>query len=255
MIYVITHKKYCFPELDDEYKVLLVGAENKMELKQYIRDDSGNNISEKNPFFCELTGLYWIWKNTSDDIVGICHYRRYFTYRKEILKSNELDKIFQKYDIILPKKIKFAGTVYQDYKYSEQHNIQDMDMLIQLIDKRYPQYSESLHKVLNNKFFYPFNMMIMKRKYYDKYCEWLFDVLFQLEKIIPYKDYSGAKQRVFGYLSERLMLVWIDYNIDRKKIKELKVINLEGSESISFKIKRRVNMFLTYHFNIDLRKK
>ena len=82
-MYIITHKKFDIPQGADGFSVLQVGAANNGELG-YLRDDSGENISKMNPYFCELTGMYWLWKNVKEDYVGICHYRRYFNDKKQI---------------------------------------------------------------------------------------------------------------------------------------------------------------------------
>ena len=76
MIYIAAHKKFNVPQLDN-YAVLQVGAQGKENLG-YLQDNTGDNISYKNPNFCELTGLYWIWKNCDDEYKGLVHYRRYF---------------------------------------------------------------------------------------------------------------------------------------------------------------------------------
>ena len=83
-IVVATHKKYIMPT-DSMYVPIHVGAEgkkdsngNKLDLG-YIKDNTGNNISKKNASFCELTGLYWAWKNLDADFVGLVHYRRHFS--------------------------------------------------------------------------------------------------------------------------------------------------------------------------------
>ena len=75
-IIVAVHKEYWMP-LDSVYLPLFVGAIGKNDI-HYQRDDEGENISYKNPFYCELTGLYWAWKNMEDDYIGLVHYRRYF---------------------------------------------------------------------------------------------------------------------------------------------------------------------------------
>ena len=76
-LYVATHKSYNQVQDQDLYIPILVGANKNIGEKNYLRDNQGdNNISDRNFTFCELTGLYWIWKNSKDDIVGLCHYRR-----------------------------------------------------------------------------------------------------------------------------------------------------------------------------------
>ena len=76
MIYIAAHKQFTSLEMDG-YIPLQVGAENNIDLG-YLKDNVGDNISEKNPNYCELTGLYWIWKNCNDEYKGLVHYRRYF---------------------------------------------------------------------------------------------------------------------------------------------------------------------------------
>lgn len=82
-IYIISHKEFEKPKLEG-YKSLLVGSIFHPDIKEKFDycDDAGDNISFKNKSFCELTGLYWIWKNSNADIIGLCHYRRYFTKSK-----------------------------------------------------------------------------------------------------------------------------------------------------------------------------
>ena len=75
-IYIAAHKKTELPQKDG-YIPLQVGAALHDDLG-YLKDDVGDNISSKNPNFCELTGLYYIWKNEKADIVGLSHYRRFF---------------------------------------------------------------------------------------------------------------------------------------------------------------------------------
>ena len=76
-IYTMTHKPFKKPD-DPVYIPLHVGREISQDLG-YMGDNTGEHISDLNPYYGELTGLYWIWKNeTEADIIGICHYRRYF---------------------------------------------------------------------------------------------------------------------------------------------------------------------------------
>lgn len=111
-IYVITHKKFEEKCKSSVYQPILVGAALHDIDVSYLKDNSKNdNISDKNSSYCELTGIYWIWKHSKDDIVGVCHYRRYFSnsrYYLSALKEKQIRQILNKYDIIVPKKIQVS---------------------------------------------------------------------------------------------------------------------------------------------------
>ena len=99
-IWVVTHKKY--KEIDDDlHKTIQVGKSLGTDLG-YVGDDTGDNISYKNPFYCELTGMYWLWKNYKCDIIGICHYRRFFLENTELITKDYIENILKDYDIIIP---------------------------------------------------------------------------------------------------------------------------------------------------------
>ncbi len=96
------------------YIPLQVGASNNAPLP-YLRDDTGVHISEKNPHYCELTGLFWVWQNTRDDYKGLVHYRRYFTHRGHILTEEEILRLLTKYDILLPRPEPLRETAWQEF--------------------------------------------------------------------------------------------------------------------------------------------
>ncbi len=249
-VYIVTHKNYNFPQ-NEIYCPIQVNAGKNANLDIKIKDNIGENISNKNKNFCELTALYWIWKNSKEDIIGLVHYRRYF-YRntisknyKNILGKKDIDNILKEYDIILPKKYYlYKNTVEQQY--GSIHNAGDMLVCKEIIKEKYPQYIESFNRVMSQHYFFPYNMFIAKKEIIDKYCEWLFDILFELERKICIKEYDKYNQRVFGFMSERLFNVWLDKN--KLRIKEIQVNNTEDN-NIKESLKNMIKKFL-FIFNI-----
>ena len=228
-IIVATHKKYQMPN-NDIYLPLQVGADGKEDLG-YQRDNTGDNISVKNPYFCELTGLYWAWKNLNNDYIGLCHYRRYFATKKKnkdkfesILTRKELEEYLEQYDIIVPTKRKYyIETIYNHYKHTLY--VEPLDETIKIIKEKYPKYENSLNKVMKKKYMHAFNMFIMKKNFFDEYCEWLFSILFELEKRMNNVKYDEFHSRFYGRVSELLLDVWLDYN--KFKYKEIPFIYME----------------------------
>ena len=213
-ILVATHKEYWMPE-DNVYIPLHVGREGKQDLG-YVGDNIGKNISVKNANYCELTGLYWAWKNLDCEYIGLCHYRRYFSKgsvgqdkKAAILHKDDYEKLLQKYDVLLPKKRNyFIETVRSQYEHA--HNKRDLDKVEKIVEELYPEYSEAFDKVMNRTKLHILNMFVMKKDKFDEYCQWLFDILFKLEKRIDITSYNQYEARVFGFLSERLFNVWLE---------------------------------------------
>lgn len=213
-ILVATHKEYWMPK-DEVYFPLHVGKEGKQDLG-YVGDNTGENISAKNANYCELTGLYWAWKNLECEYIGLCHYRRYFSKgsvgkdkKAAILHKDDYEKLLQKYDALLPKKRNyFIETVCSQYEHA--HNKRDLDEVENIVKELYPEYSEGFTKVMNRTKLHILNMFVMKKDKFDEYCKWLFDILFELEKRIDITSYNQYEARVFGFLSERLFNVWLE---------------------------------------------
>ena len=225
-ILVAAHKPYWMPT-DDVYLPLQVGAEGK-KLIGYTPDNTGDTISAKNPNYCELTGLYWGWKNLPCDYIGLCHYRRYFGHkiysrelyakRKAIFERADYEELLQKYDIILPSKRNYyIETVRSQYEHA--HYKKDLDEAEKVVAEKYPVYSEAFKTVMNRRSLHILNMFVMGKELFDEYCTWLFDILFELEKRIDLSVYSAYEARVFGFLAERLFNVWLE----KKQLKEIEV--------------------------------
>lgn len=241
-VLVATHKAYWMPD-DDVYLPLHVGREGKQDLG-FVGDNTGDNISSKNASFCELTGLYWAWKNLQCDYIGLCHYRRYFCAKdhgndleskhKAIFHRADYERLLRQYDVILPQKRNYyIETVRSQYEHA--HNKRDLDAVEEIVAEKYPEYSEAFTKVMNRTKLHILNMFVMKKEFFDEYCNWLFDILFELEKRIDISQYDAYQARVFGFLGERLFNVWLEKK--RPKIKEVEVVNLEPVDWVT-KVKK-----------------
>lgn len=213
-IIVATHKQYEMPA-DPMYIPLHVGAEGKPDLG-YLKDNTGDNISTKNKNYCELTGLYYMWKNMTADYKGLVHYRRHFvsltakgSKSDRIISSAELSEILKTTDIIVPKKRHYyIETNYSQYAHAHHH--EDLDETRKIIEERYPDFIPSYDEVMKRTYGHRFNMFIMKSEVLDEYLTWMFDILFELEKRVDISNYSANDARIFGFVSERLLDVWLE---------------------------------------------
>lgn len=232
-IYVAAHKPYVQPE-DPLYEIIQVGATGHTPFCS-TRDDFGRNISEKNQSFCELTALYWMRYNSQADILGLVHYRRYFASKcikfrskwQNILSSKELALIMQNVDMILPKKRNYViETTYSHYAHA--HHEKDLHAVRAVIYELCSEYLPAFDLVMRKRSGHRFNMFIMKRKVLNEYCDWLFPILFELEKRIDISDYDDYNKRVFGFIGERLLDVWLmnrDYTYVERKVLEIEKTN------------------------------
>lgn len=214
-VFVIGHKPFSKPK-DVIYKSILVGKKDNSDKDDFdYVDDKSDNIANKNNNFCELTAIYWVWKNIKDcDAVGFSHYRRYFFKKRfsrsldDVVDEKWVEKKMQKYDIILPEKLWLRKYNVKE-QYCALHNLDDLNICRKIIEKKYPSFVESFDDVMQNKWFYPYNMFIMRGGDFDKYCQWLFGIMFEAEKMIDVSKYDDYNKRVFGFLAERLLTVWV----------------------------------------------
>ncbi len=240
-IFVATHKEYDFPTLD-MYMPIQVGCALRNDDFGYEKDNnSDDNISNKNASFCELTALYNIWKSKEYqglEYIGLSHYRRYFSGKgfafksKNILGEEEALKLLKDFDVVVPKKRNYyIESVYNHYKNA--HFEKDLIEVKNIITELYPNYTNSFNTVMNGKKLHLFNMFIMKKELFDSYMEWLFSILFELERRLNISDYDAYQARIFGFMSERLWNIWL---LEQRLNKvELRVVNIEG-ENIKKKI-------------------
>ena len=218
-IYAMTHKKFDEPK-DDMYVPLFVGAAASSDTCGYITDDTGYNISDKNCFYSELTGMYWVYKNVTDaDIIGTCHYRRYLVNeQEELLSRAEILSILESYDVITCKCLTLNYTYY--YGFSENHKPYYLDNTREVIRDIYPDYLSDYDSLVNDKHTYFGNIMIAGSKLFGNYVKWLFDILFELERRIVIEEEDSYHRRIFGFISEFLWYLWVWHNnINAKELK------------------------------------
>jgi hypothetical protein len=149
--------------------------------------------------------------------------------------------------MILPKKRSyFVENLWSHYEHS--HKIEGLVITKKIIKNMYPEYLISFDRVMKRKKAHMFNMLIAKKEIFDDYSEWLFNVLFEVEKNIDISKYSPSEARIFGYISELLLDVWIDVN--KPKYKELPVTFIEGQNYL-VKGSRMLKRKFLYNGNID----
>ena len=228
-IFICAHKKVELPH-HLYFLPVQAGAALNEAIPGYQPDNEGDNISVKNPHFCELTCHYWAWKNLKEvDIIGLNHYRRFFDFQKKWPQfsadkrftstkdflSNpyifpDLERLLQKYDIILP--VARHWRVSNTKQYGEYHISQDWDILRQIIKERSPQYMPAFEKTMDHSnVSVGYNMFITHWNHFDAYSEWLFDILFEVERRVPPID-DPVQSRIYGYMSERLINVFCEHH-------------------------------------------
>lgn len=200
-------------KLADYEKIIQVGAAlTKERLEENgIIDCTGENISDKNKQYCELTGLYWIWKHAKEDIVGLVHYRRHF------LLPADWSARMRQYgiDVILPVPLYVAKSVERNYK--ERHVAKDWDLMMQELKTRDDGAHEKAAEVFANNLYSPCNMFIMRREILDDLCEWMFPVLETVAARQGVRT-DAYQNRYPGFLAERLMTLFFEMHRDRYKV-------------------------------------
>lgn len=210
-IFAMTHKRFEVPD-DPMYIPLHVGHKHAKEDFGYLGDDSGDNISDLNCYYAELSGMYWVWKNYSGaDSVGICHYRRFLTSEEGYVFSEaEYERILQEYDIVTTKLLELPGSYRNGF--GAHHKVSTLDETGRIIAEFYPAYYDTFITLVHQNHTYFGNILVAKRELYDAYCEWLFTIFFELQERIDLTFEDDYHRRVFGFISEFLLYVWVRAN-------------------------------------------
>ena len=209
-IYTITHVPFTPPE-DPVYVPLQVGCAAKPDYG-YLKDNTGDNISAKNSRYSELTGLYWIWKNHADtDYIGLCHYRRYFLNNAgELMTQADYLELLSKYDVIIAR----PQTGQHSYRtvYKRAHDIHNLEQTGLVLRELYPEYDADFQEIIAGNCCYVGNLFVAPKALFCAYCQWLFTLFQALESRIRTDNLDDYHKRVFGFLSEQLLFVWIRHN-------------------------------------------
>ena len=224
------------PKNDLIYPIQVGAALAPWHFEGMLHDDEGDNISEKNPYYCELTAQYWAWKNLEADYYGLFHYRRYFSFAEERFPTNHfadvlldvndeetlkkigleegrMRSVIEQYDFILPERGQFVDklTMREQYEVAVQHHIEDLDCVLEILQERHPEMMDAANSYLDGRLGYFCNMFIMKKDLFFDYCEWLFDILAEHERRRDFSLYDPKAYRVSGYLAERLLGVYFTW--------------------------------------------
>lgn len=258
-ILVACHKPVKLPENEMLLPIQVGAAASDMKLG-IQRDDEGENISDKNYCYCELTALYWAWKNLKDvDVIGLCHYRRYFDFHNQgrlfypstAFPSKAMDNLdfsveqetierVLRGEVVASRAMHLNSTL--KLHYCEYHVSDDYRTLKEVVDETQ---EAKYKKAFNSVFVYgyklhPFNMMMMRKLDFDAYCTWLFGVLSIVERRTDIRNYSPHQKRIYGFMAERLFNVWLE--AENKTIVEKPMIFIERNMSempdVSFSIRK-----------------
>ena len=226
-IFVVAHKPAEIPKVEALVPIHVGRSVSryKEEMAGMIGDDTGENISEKNPQYCEMTAHYWIWKNVKDTgYVGVCHYRRFFG--AEISEEN-ISKVMADADVLMVEPSWYLDSVYAYF--AKFMGAENMTILWMVMKKLYPEFVESLETICDGVKFHPFNMLLCRKELFDEYAEWMFSVLGECEKYVKPAPYTNAR-RVLAYMAELLTGV---YFIHRGlRIKSVPYYKIDDGEKV-----------------------
>lgn len=223
-----------------------------------LHDDEGDNISELNSQYCELTAQYWAWKNVDAEYYGFCHYRRYFDFSDTEHEENEfgevidefIDSLSQKryaldddsiraavrgFDVIttrtqdIRRYMDEEATLRSQYDAAPKLFVEDLDRVMEILVRRHPEYQQDVQTFLAGHTGRFCNMFIMHREVFQEYCAWLFPILEEFTTTADMSLYTKEGLRTPGHLSERLLNVFLLHH-ERVgagwKMKELQCVHL-----------------------------
>lgn len=232
-IFITAFKPFKEYVTDERYKIVTVKDFNYEGKLEWYKDNVGDNISDMNDFFNELTVFYWVWKNyPMKEYVGMCSYRRYFNFLDDI---DNIEEDIKKYDIIVPQITNLNGLTNKK-QYENCHNLDDLELINKIIKMLHPDYIDDVNIFMDETYLYANNMFIMKRDEYIKYCIFLFEILNEYLKIMNFETIEDIQKyvhsnkelfenkknnitkkldyqvRIGGFLTERIFSIYVKHN-------------------------------------------
>ena len=253
-LFVCCHQPTPVPEHPLLVPIQVGAALAENHFPGFLHDDTGDNISDKNRSYCELTAQYWAWKNIEADYCGFFHYRRYlypdinaklpYQVKREVSLSlldklgyEEFEQLIRQYDIIVPKGENMYVPVREHYAKAPYHHRKDLELAEQIIKEYYPDMIPAMEAYLSGTVCYFGNICIMWREVFLDYCAWLFPILEEFDQRADISQYSPQEQRVDGYLAERLLGVYVTFRRNELKTLELPRVHFyDKSEYIRRKL-------------------
>lgn len=200
------------PKLQPWEMPIQAGASLADKIIANIRDDEGTNISDKNRMYCEMTAVYWIWKNTDHDWVGIEHYRRHLLVKPKMLKEN-VDAIMPLPYICYPNEMaQFLRFTTEDV----------LDALLMALNALHPEEYDSYLKILYGKYQYTYDLVCARRYVFDNYCRWFFEITEYMERSFSKKVPELIETRAFSYVAEVLTNLYFMYHQ-----RDLRILHVE----------------------------
>lgn len=246
-LYVSCHKPFAIPTHPLLYPIQVGAAQTKERFDGMLSDAEGENISSLNSQYCELTAQFWAWKNDEADWQGFFHYRRFlypdikakYPYRIENaptlkllqkLGYEEFGSLISQYDLICPIGEQMYVPVRKHYADAPYHHAADLDRMERILYEMHPEYQAAAQMYLNGTVHYFGNLYVFSRRRFEQYCEWLFPMLAEFDRLADFSDYSTQERRVDGYLAERLFGIYLTYARQNEALHvlELPRVHFEG---------------------------
>lgn len=234
-----------------------------------IGDDTGDNISHLNRYFCELTGIYWAWKNYdklgNPDYIGFMHYRRQFLFKEgiklapriwinysptyefadkhymDITDISNFEDIYS-YEMILPEPLLYSNMGCNNLRMAYIRHMHDDKLLLDLEkiilnNDKYKEYQPFAKEFYKKEKSYPCNMFIMKKDLFFEYCDFLFDLSFDLYSKFETKLTNGLlslqHSRGIAMVGECITDIFIEYSKSKHvSFKEFPVSFLKETDII-----------------------